>query len=76
MGRSRRVSDEELIQEINAAPDPFVTASEMAERIDYSRDGALRRLRDLEERGYVRSRNVGANAVVWWLTDTGKDVLR
>jgi DNA-binding MarR family transcriptional regulator len=73
--RTPKHSDEELLMEIALAPDPFVTATELASRTDYSRDGALKRLEELEGKGWVRSRTVGANAVVWWLTTPGRDRL-
>jgi predicted ArsR family transcriptional regulator len=76
MGRSERVSDVEFIEAMQASPDPFVTSKELADILGYSRDGARRRLQSLEESGYVRSRSVGANAKVWWLTTQGEDELR
>jgi len=76
MGRSKKIGDAEFLREIAASPDPFVTPSELAERMDYTADGARRRLSDLEDKGYVRSRNVGARAKVWWITDEGRDKLR
>lgn len=76
MGRPARLEDEELIEAIQASPDPFVTATELADYIEYSRDGARRRLVSLEEQDYVKSRKVGANARVWWLTTKGQEQLR
>jgi predicted ArsR family transcriptional regulator len=75
MGRTKRVSDEEILRAIATAPDPIVTAPELAKRVDYSVDGARERLKNLEERGFVRQRDVGARASIWWLTPEGRQQL-
>lgn len=72
MPRTPRVSDEEILQQIQLHPDPVVTARELSEHVDYTPDGVRRRLHDLEERGLVIKRDVGANAVIWWLSDEGR----
>jgi CTP-dependent riboflavin kinase len=72
MGRQKRVDDAGVLREMVLHPDPVITSKELSKRIDYSQDGARRRLHDLLENGYVESRTVGSNAVVWWVTDAGK----
>jgi predicted ArsR family transcriptional regulator len=72
MGRETRVDDEEMLREIILHPDPVITSSELSERIHYSADGARRRLEDLESKGLVHKRKVGANAVVWWPSEDGR----
>lgn len=72
MGRRKRVDDAEILREMVLHPDPVITATELSERVDYTPDGARRRLHDLEEDGLVTKRKVGANAVVWWVTDEGR----
>jgi len=76
MGRSKRLDDETILREIATHPDPVVTAPELSERLDYSADGIRKRLQDLEESGYVISRDVGARATVWWITTDGRQQLR
>jgi len=66
MPRSVTVSDDRILSVLNEGGDPVRTVPKMAEQIDLSRDGLRRRLIDLEERGIVKSKTVGANAVVWW----------
>jgi len=73
MGRNKRAGDATILREMVLHSDPVVTATELADRIDYSADGARRRLEDLESKGLVHKRTVGANAVVWWPTDDGRD---
>jgi len=72
MPRSPRVSDEEILREIVLHPDPVVTARELSDHVDYTADGVRRRLHDMEDAGLVEKRTVGANAVIWWLTDEGR----
>jgi predicted ArsR family transcriptional regulator len=66
MPRSVTVSDDRILSVLHKGDDPVRTVPKMAEEIDLSRDGLRRRLIDLEERGLVTSKTVGANAVVWW----------
>lgn len=75
MGRSKRVSDEDLLRAIATSPDPIVTAPELADRVEYSVDGVRERLKGLEEQGYVRCRDVGARATIWWITPEGRQQL-
>jgi len=37
-----------------------------------SADGALDRLQKLETQGFVKSKQPGSSALVFWLTDKGK----
>lgn len=66
MPRSATVSDDRILDVLHDSEDPIRTVPKMAEEIDLSRDGLRRRLIDLEDRGLVRSKTAGANAVVWW----------
>jgi predicted transcriptional regulator len=51
---------------------PFATNKDVAEAVGCSPDTARRKLTELHEDGPVERRKVGANAVVWWIPDTGK----
>lgn len=74
-GRKPTVSDEQVLREIALMADPVVTAPELAERLDITRQGANYRLGQLEEDGYVKSKKVGAHAIVYWLTEKGREVV-
>jgi len=76
MARTPKVADETILQEIALHPDPVVTAAELSNHLNYTADGVRRRLHGLEDEGLVESRQVGANAVVWWITDDGRKQLR
>ena len=73
-GRPKRVTDEEILKEVKLARGPVVTAKEISERVDMSPSGVNKRFDDLVENDYLRQREVGANAVVYWLTEDGKKV--
>lgn len=72
-GRKPTVSDAEILLQIRAAPDPIVTAKEIAERIEMTPQGVNNRMDDLVDDGYVKKKKVGSRAVVYWLTDAGKE---
>jgi len=76
MGRRKKIGDAEVLRAISGSPDPVITASELADKLGYSRDGIRNRLKELEDNGWVRSREVGARAQVWWITTEGLDQLR
>lgn len=69
-------SDVRYIRAIAQNPDPVVTAVEVADRIEVSQQAAHRKLEDMLERNLVRKKKVGSRAVIWWLTESGKDVYR
>lgn len=74
-GRKPTVPDVDILREIAVAPDPIVTAVELADEIDMSQQGAYSRLETLESEEYVRSKKVGSRARVWWITDKGRQQL-
>jgi DNA-binding MarR family transcriptional regulator len=70
-GRPPKVSDEEILRGIATVYGP-ATVSDLIEDIDINRSGMNKRLDDLVERELVREKTVGANAVVYWLSDDGQ----
>ena len=75
MGRRKKAGDEEILRAMALSPDPIATTAELAEIIDYSPDGIRNRLEDLEEKGLIESKDVGARATVWWITRAGRNQL-
>lgn len=71
MPRSVTVSDERLLDAGRDAESPVFTAGDVAARVDLGLDGVRARLKSLERDGTVESKNVGARAVVWWVTESG-----
>ena len=55
-----------LLREMESHRDPVQTVADLAEALDVSETTALRRLQSAHDAGYVRRKEVGASAVVWW----------
>lgn len=64
------ISLEDVLEAIRHTDSPIATAKELGEILDCSSEAARQKLITLHEQGHVERRTVGANAVVWWLTDT------
>jgi predicted ArsR family transcriptional regulator len=73
-GRPKDVEDQEILEAIKLSYGP-ATAGDIAEQVDLNRSGVNKRLDDLVEHGHVNEKKVGANAVVYWLTDKGEQYL-
>ena len=73
-GRKPTVEDTTVIREIALARGPAVFAVELTGPLGMSRQGVDKRLRDLEERGLVRSKKAG-RARMWWISDEGWKLL-
>lgn len=68
------ISLEDVLEVVRRSESPVVTATEVGEVLDCSSEAARQKLVVLHEQGRVGRRTVGANAVVWWMTDT-EDVM-
>jgi len=66
LGRTPIMEDSDIIQFMRNDEQPALTAKEIAAHFDVSRSAVNKRLNDLEERGKVVKKQVGAAAVVWW----------
>jgi len=67
------VTDDELLAAIHTHVDPVVTASDVAERVGLTSQAVNKRLPRLVEEGYLRKKKVGASAVVYWTTQSGRE---
>lgn len=68
-GPEKRVSDVEILAAVLQAPHPVVTAGDVGDAVGISRQGADKRLRQLEDDDLVQSTKKGSR--LWWLTDGG-----
>jgi len=67
------MTDDEILSIFVNADDPVLTATEIAEQTDLTRQAIRRRLQQLRDNdGVLERKNVGSRAVVWWLTDVGE----
>jgi predicted ArsR family transcriptional regulator len=63
------VTPERVLNVLRDADDPVLTAKEVGERLGYTSEAARQQLHKLRERGDVQSKQVGARAVVWWVSE-------
>lgn len=68
MVRPRKVSDESLVDVLDRAQPPVLTAREVAERVDLSTTAVRQRLTSLAEAGEVIRKDAGG-AVVFYSVD-------
>ena len=61
------ITSERVLEVLQEDDDPVLTAKEVGERLGCSSEAARQRLHELQERGEVTSKQVGARAVVWWV---------
>lgn len=71
-GRPKDITDEEILQEVALSRGPVVTAPEISDRLGISSSAVNKRFDDLVDEGYLNERQVGAKAIVYWLTEDGR----
>jgi len=76
VGRDKTVSDAKFLYYFAVSDKPVLNVSRLESEIDMTRQGIYNRLEDLQERGLLKSMNVGASAKVWWLTDDGEQYVQ
>lgn len=64
------VTPERVLEVLREDNDPVLTAKEVGERLGCTSEAARRQLHDLHENGKIESKQVGARAVVWWISNT------
>lgn len=67
MPRTKSVGDEEIILWIEELDDPVASASEVAEKFGYTRQGAHKRLEQMHEEGRIEKKTTGKSSVVYWV---------
>ena len=70
-GPEREATNTQILRAVRNHYSPAVGASEVAERIEVSRQTVDRHLRDMDDEGLVNTRKIG-RVRVWWLTDDGR----
>jgi predicted nucleotidyltransferase len=63
------VSREAVVEAVQAADTPVVTARDVGEALGCSVDAARKKLSLLHDEGRIDRMTVGASAVVWWLAE-------
>ena len=75
MGRPPSVPTEKVLEAVVLHPDPVVTASDLESRLGLSHDGTRERLKSLAADGYLAEKKVGGSAIVFYITDKGRERL-
>jgi hypothetical protein len=63
------ITPERVLAVMRAADGPVVTASDIAGELGCTPEAVTQKLNRLQEQDRVARRQVGARAVVWWLTE-------
>lgn len=63
-GRSRDVSDHELLEQVALVHGP-ATSGKIADGVSIGRKAVNKRLSNLVDRGFLRRKEVGANAIIY-----------
>jgi hypothetical protein len=68
-GRPQEILDSDIFAVLERLESPFITTGDVADAVGCTRDGARRRLNELEDRGELESRVTGARSKVWYDPD-------
>lgn len=68
------VTEEDVLREILVSYSPVSTPKELGERLEISNTAVSRKLKRMEEKGWVESEKVGRTRV-FWITDDGRAYL-
>lgn len=68
-GPDPEVPDEELIRAIRETPYPAVSTTDVAERVNLSREQVRKRLKRLADEGRIGRRKIGASAAIHWILE-------
>jgi DNA-binding Lrp family transcriptional regulator len=63
----RTVTDRDILALFAATEAPFLTAQEIADAFDLTRQWAHNRLQALHEDGHLERKKSGPNTVIWWV---------
>ncbi len=69
-GRDKHTADVDFLLCFLADPAPVLTAAEIGDMVDMTRQGAYARLKKLQDRGLIES-DMKSGSRVWWLTSKG-----
>lgn len=64
--QSGKTSEQDILKVFDAAEDPFLTASEIADQLPVSRQAVNYRLDQMLEKDLVGKKKTGARAAGWW----------
>jgi hypothetical protein len=74
-GRPPTVEAVEVMRAIALHPEPVVAARDINEEIGLEPASALERLKSLADEGYLKKKQPGSSALVFWMSDKGRELL-
>lgn len=66
MSQREKISEQDILKVFDAADEPFLTATEIANELPVSRQAVNYRLDQMHENGLVGRKKTGSRAVGWW----------
>lgn len=63
---SESVTEQDILKVFDRVHEPFLTATEIAEQVGFTRQAALYRLKQMRKGDLVARKDAGARAVGWW----------
>lgn len=75
-GPDPEISTIDILEQFIVNPDPVFIASEIAEKLDVTEQGARHRLNKLSEDKLLRKKKPGSKTVMYWITEDGIDYYR
>ena len=66
--QGNKISEQDILKVFDAAEEPFLTSSEIADELPVSRQAVNYRLEKMHENGDVGKKKTGARSVGWWAT--------
>lgn len=66
MPATKGITEQQILKVFDAADDPFLSASEIAEEVGVSAEGVRYHLKKMEASDLVGRKSIGAKAVGWW----------
>lgn len=66
MSQQGKISEQDILKVFDAANEPFLTASEIANEMPVSRQAVNYRLETMHKKGSVGRKKTGARSVGWW----------
>lgn len=71
-GRGKRVDDSEILKVFITGEDPVYSAAQVSSQINIGKNATDKRLRTLEDQGFLASKKIGPGRA-WWITDQGTE---
>jgi len=65
---AEEISEQGILKLFDRIGEPFLTAPEIAEEFDVTRQAVTYRLKKMQQAGLVDRKKAGANSVGWWAT--------